>query len=109
MEKINPAFLNHLSQMNQIKGQISENNLALIGSAQNNQVQFKDIMSQVLNNVNDHQKFASSKVTAIETGKSDDLVGAMIATQKASLSFSGLMEVRNKLVTAFEEIYKMPV
>ena len=109
MEKINPIFLNHLSQMNQIKGQILENNLALIGSAQNNQVQFKDIMSQVLNNVNDHQKFASSKVTDIETGKSDDLVGAMIATQKASLSFSGLMEVRNKLVTAFEEIYKMPV
>ena len=47
MEKINPIFFNHLSQMNQIKGQISENNLALIGSTQSNQIQFKDIMSQV--------------------------------------------------------------
>ena len=48
-------------------------------------------------------------MTAVETGQSDDLVGAMIASQKASLSFNALMQVRNKVVTSFEEILKMPV
>ena len=51
MEKINPIFESFISNEPN-KGSISENNLALIGSTQNNQVQFKDIMSQVLNNVN---------------------------------------------------------
>ena len=59
--------------------------------------------------VNQHQSLASQKMTAVETGKSDDLVGAMVASQKASLSFNALMQVRNKVVMSFEDIMKMPV
>ena len=66
-------------------------------------------MRQVLDTVNEHQSVASAKITAVETGESDDLVGAMIASQKASLSFSALMQVRNKVVMSFEDIMKMPV
>ncbi|NAX48693.1 flagellar hook-basal body complex protein FliE [Photobacterium halotolerans] len=70
---------------------------------------FSSAMTQVLDLVNGHQAAASAKMTAVETGKSDDLVGAMIASQKASLSFSALMQVRNKVVGAFEDVMKMPV
>lgn len=70
---------------------------------------FSQAMTGVLNTVNQHQKIASDKVTAVELGKSDDLVGAMVASQKASLSFSALMQVRNKVVASFEDVMKMPV
>ena len=70
---------------------------------------FSTILNRVLNVVNRHQSIASKKMTAVELGESDDLVGAMIASQKASLSFDGLMHVRNKLVTSFEDVMKMPV
>ena len=70
---------------------------------------FSQAMTGVLNNVNQHQKIASDKVTAVELAKSDDLVGAMVASQKASLSFSALMQVRNKVVASFEDVMKMPV
>ncbi|MDO6705478.1 MULTISPECIES: flagellar hook-basal body complex protein FliE [unclassified Photobacterium] len=70
---------------------------------------FSSAMTGVLDLVNNHQAHASAKMTAVETGKSDDLVGAMIASQKASLSFSALMQVRNKVVGAFEDVMKMPV
>jgi len=70
---------------------------------------FSAAMSRVLDTVNNHQSVASAKMTAVETGKSDDLVGAMIASQKASLSLSGLIQVRNKVVGSFEDIMKMPV
>ncbi|MEC7941231.1 MAG: flagellar hook-basal body complex protein FliE [Pseudomonadota bacterium] len=70
---------------------------------------FSKAMTGVLDTVNQHQSLASQKMTAVETGKSDDLVGAMVASQKASLSFNALMQVRNKVVMSFEDIMKMPV
>jgi flagellar hook-basal body complex protein FliE len=75
----------------------------------NTPLSFSQAMTNVLNTVNQHQSVASQKITAVETGKSDDLVGAMVASQKASLSFNALMQVRNKVVTSFDEIMKMPV
>ena len=70
---------------------------------------FSDAMTNVFDAVNQYQSAASKKMTAVETGQSDDLVGAMIASQKASLSFDALMQVRNKVVTSFEDIMKMPI
>ena len=70
---------------------------------------FSQAMTNVLDTVNQHQSVASQKMTAVETGASDYLVGAMIASQKASLSFNALMQVRNKVVMSFEDIMKMPV
>jgi flagellar hook-basal body complex protein FliE len=75
----------------------------------NQPLAFSGAMKNVLDMVNGHQSLASKKMTAVETGQSDDLVGAMIASQKASLSFSALMQVRNKVVASFEDVMKMPV
>jgi flagellar hook-basal body complex protein FliE len=75
----------------------------------NQPLAFSGAMKNVLDMVNEHQSLASKKMTAVETGQSDDLVGAMIASQKASLSFSALMQVRNKVVASFEDVMKMPV
>jgi flagellar hook-basal body complex protein FliE len=33
----------------------------------------------------------------------------MIESQKASVSFSALLQVRNKLTSAFEEVMRMPM
>jgi len=48
-------------------------------------------------------------VAAVYCGKRDDLVGAMIDSQKASVSFSALLQVRNKLTTAFDDVMRMPL
>ncbi|CZF86025.1 flagellar hook-basal body complex protein FliE [Grimontia marina] len=75
----------------------------------NQPLSFSQAVTNVLDLVNQHQSVASQKMTAVELGQSDDLVGAMVASQKASLSFNALMQVRNKVVTSFEDIMKMPV
>ncbi|WP_325893159.1 flagellar hook-basal body complex protein FliE [Grimontia sp. NTOU-MAR1] len=75
----------------------------------NQPLSFSQAVTNVLDSVNQHQSLASQKTTAVELGQSDDLVGAMVASQKASLSFNALMQVRNKVVTSFDDIMKMPV
>jgi len=52
---------------------------------------------------------ASEKMAAVDSGRSDDLVGAMLASQEASLSFSMLMQVRNKVMGAVEDLIKLPL
>ncbi|KJY74579.1 flagellar hook-basal body protein FliE [Vibrio coralliilyticus] len=102
-----------LSKMDAMRAQIQPEFLVSANPLDVQQVNqplsFSTAMTNVLDTVNQHQSAASQKMTAVETGQSDDLVGAMIASQKASLSFNALMQVRNKVVTSFEDIMKMPV
>ncbi len=49
---------------------------------------FTDAMRDVVGRVNEQQNVASKLMASVDAGQSDDLVGAMVASQKAGLSFS---------------------
>ncbi|NCT82405.1 MAG: flagellar hook-basal body complex protein FliE [Comamonadaceae bacterium] len=70
---------------------------------------FADSLTQALRSVDAQDQEAAQRVAAVEAGDSDDLVGAMLASQQASLSFSMLMQVRNKVVGAVDELIKLPL
>ncbi|MGF6275543.1 flagellar hook-basal body complex protein FliE [Massilia sp. UYP11] len=79
------------------------------GADAGNAFSFTQAMKQAIANVDAQDQAAGARVAAVESGKSDDLVGAMLASQQASLSFSMLMQVRNKVMTAVDELIKLPV
>jgi len=68
---------------------------------------FMAAMKSAVDRVNTDQNNAARLTAAVDTGQSDDLVGAMVASQKAGLSFSALMQVRNKLMSGFDEIMRL--
>ena len=71
---------------------------------------FSELLGQAVNKVNDVQQSANQLATAFEMGESGvDLTDVMIASQKASVSFQGMTQVRNKLVQAYQDIMQMPV
>ena len=70
---------------------------------------FTQAMKSAIAGVDAQDQAAGARVAAVEAGKSDDLVGAMLASQEASLSFSMLMQVRNKVMGAVDELLKLPV
>jgi len=70
---------------------------------------FSQSMKDAVASVDQDQRVASDKMAAVDSGKSDDLVGAMLSSQQASLSFSMLMQVRNKVMGAVDELLKLPV
>lgn len=72
-------------------------------------VNFADVIAGAVHSVDAQTKDAAAKMTAVDMGKSDDLVGAMIAGQKASLSFAAMVQVRNNLMSAYDDVMKMPV
>lgn len=68
---------------------------------------FADSLWQAVQGVDDKNRDAGDRMAAVDSGRSDDLVGAMLASQEASLSFSMLMQVRNKVVGAVDELIKL--
>jgi flagellar hook-basal body complex protein FliE len=68
---------------------------------------FAHSLAQAINGVDDKERVADDKMAAVDSGRSDDLVGAMLASQEASLSFSLLMQVRNKVVGAMDDLLKL--
>ena len=74
-----------------------------------NDFSFAQTLTNAVRSVDAEDRAAAVKMADVETGKSDDLVGAMLASQQASLSFSMLMQVRNKVMGAVDELIKLPV
>jgi flagellar hook-basal body complex protein FliE len=67
-------------------------------------------MQQAIDQVNRAQGEAAGMARALEAGDPNvDLAEVMVTMQKASLSFQALTEVRNKLLTAYQDIMNMPV
>ena len=71
---------------------------------------FGDMLKTSLDAVNEAQQNASDLKVGFVTGTGDaTLAEVMIASQKANLSFRAVTEVRNKLITAYQDIMNMPV
>ncbi|TRX74447.1 flagellar hook-basal body complex protein FliE [Pseudomonas mangiferae] len=71
---------------------------------------FAEMLGQAVNKVNETQQVAGQLANAFEIGQSGvDLTDVMIASQKASVSFQAVTQVRNKLVQAYQDIMQMPV
>ena len=70
---------------------------------------FKDVLMQNIEQVNKLQQDAEMAVEDLIAGRRDDAASVLIAKQKADLAFQMLLQVRNKLVSAYDEIKQMRV
>jgi flagellar hook-basal body complex protein FliE len=71
---------------------------------------FGELFKQGVDSVNSTQRNAAALADAWERGDSGvDLARVMIESQKASVSFRALTEVRNRLVSAYQDIMNMTI
>ena len=70
---------------------------------------FGQMLKQSLGEVNQLQKEADKAIDGLATGQNTDIHNTMIAMEKADVAFRLLMQIRNKVVTAYETIMRMQV
>lgn len=70
---------------------------------------FGDMLSNLVNSVDKVQKKAQVDARNVMMGKTDNIHQAMLSMQEASVAFSMMSEVRNKLVGAYQELMRMQV
>ncbi len=70
---------------------------------------FKDALMKQLDQVNRLQQDAEIAIEDIASGKRDDMDNVLIAKQKADIAFQMLLQVRNQMMDAYEEIKQIRV
>lgn len=70
---------------------------------------FKDVLADAVSEVQRLHNEADTTVKKLVSGEIKDMTDAMIAVEKADMSFQSMMAVRNKIVAAYEEIMRMQV
>lgn len=70
---------------------------------------FATLLKQSINSVNETQQEAGRLSEAFARGETQDLAQVMIAAQKSSVSFQAMVQVRNKLVQAYQDVMNMPI
>jgi len=70
---------------------------------------FGQALRQSLEQVNRLQVEANARIDDLASGKQTDIHQTMIAVEKASVSFELLMQIRNKVISAYDKIMRTPV
>ena len=106
--------------LSQIRAQQSRNDLVRndSGTAHSQLIQnvdqssskgFGNLMVEALNDVNETTHASTVLKEAYEKGEDIPLTDVVLAMQKASIGFEATLQIRNKLVRAYEDIKNMPV
>ena len=70
---------------------------------------FEQMLKKSLDEVNQLQNNADKAIEALATGEQKDIHNTMIAMEKADVAFRLLMQIRNKVISAYETIMRMQV
>lgn len=99
-----------MSELRTLAAQARNDNPGLRPAATSPAQGFGNVLGSAIRNVNEQQLQAADLQQRVEIGdRSVSLVQAMIATQKANISLSAAVQVRNKLVTAYQDVFNMPI
>ena len=107
-----------IDRVMQLRQQILERNEALSraqtttpagGLTQSQPTSFAATLENALKDVNQSQQKAGELSAAYERGETVDIAKVMLARQEASVGFEATLQVRNKLLSAYQNIMNMPV
>lgn len=79
------------------------------GAEQNDGPSFKETLHQQIEQVNAMQRDAKEAVEDLAAGRRDDVESVILAAEKADTAFDMLLQVRNKVMDAYEEIKQLRV
>lgn len=105
IDKLNIQNLSQ--QLKKIDNQVGDlnNKASQSGEAQS----FKDLLSDFVGDVNKLQNQADDSVNKLAAGEITDVHDVMVKVEEANLSFSLMMEIRNKIVEGYKEVLKTQV
>ena len=108
--RFNTGTTNVTDNVNELRKSITSEAKAPSGS--NSQVSgesFADSLKKAVNTVDSLQKDADVKMQELATGKSQNIHETMIAAEKADIALKLMVQVRNKIIDAYQEIIRMQV
>ncbi len=74
---------------------------------QSNSTSFKETLAGFMQDVNSMQNQADQSIEKMATGEITDVHQVMNSVEEAKTAFNMMMEIRNKVMSAYEEVMRM--
>ena len=81
----------------------------LTGAGSDNDTEFSDVFGEIYDLAESTEQLDKSSVLSLLTGETDDISEILIDSQKAELSLSLTIQVRNKMLDSYNELMNMQV
>lgn len=107
LQNINSVAANILRPSGQIN--FNQNNIGQTSQANTSKTSFADMLKQSISEVNNDQIQSDALTQKLANGDNVDLHEVMIAAQKANVTLQAAVEIRNKVVEAYQETMRMQV
>jgi flagellar hook-basal body complex protein FliE len=70
---------------------------------------FADTLKEAVGSVNSMQKDSDKQIEQLATGKNHNVAEVMLTAEKADIALKLMVQVRNKIIEAYQEVMKMQV
>jgi flagellar hook-basal body complex protein FliE len=97
------------SQSHSVDGQGFSSTQGIDSTKQTQFKSFSDTLADAVGKVNELQKTSDQAAQNLATGRTDNIADVMIASEKADIALKVMVQVRNKIIDAYQEIMKMQV
>jgi len=99
-----------LAQMRAMAAQAQGNTPNVQTQNETSQADFSKLLKQSVDKVNETQQQADQLAVKFQQGDPNvQLSEVMVAMQKSSISFQTMLQARNKLIQAYQEVMNMPI
>lgn len=79
------------------------------GDVERGSKDFSQVMRDAVKEINQLQTNADEAIAKVQLDNTANIHEAMVALEQAGISFRALMQVRNKIVDAYQEVMRMQV
>jgi flagellar hook-basal body complex protein FliE len=79
------------------------------GGVEQTQKSFADTLKDAVGNVNAAQQESNKKMDELATGQTNNIHDVMISAEKADIALRLMVQVRNKMIEAYQEMMRMQV
>ena len=108
MDGLTISNANKLIETGKTSSDIKSHEMSL-SQTQAGEGNFADTLKNAIGEVNKLQKTADVKMQQLASGKSENIHDVMIASEKADIALKLMVQVRNKVINAYNDIMRMQV
>lgn len=99
--------MTNINPIGPVKGSDELRKTQKINSSGTGKTDFKETLNGFLNDVNTIQNKTDKSIEKMTTGKINDVHQVMDSVQEADRAFDMMMEIRNKVQSAYQEVMRM--
>ena len=100
-------FQDYDMAINGAKSSFTPETSALASAGKPNEAGFQDVLRDLVHQVDSLQKTADVSINGLATGATTNVHDVTIKMAEAGVAFDLMMQVRNKLLDAYQQIIKM--